>query len=77
MRHISFRGFYECNGPYHIIIDGKETQGKWVLGELLTVDNQPCIISNEATYHNVDKIECPEFYFVNPATVGQGLSLSS
>ena len=39
MREILFRGFYPCDGPDTIVVDGEKIKGRWVEGEVLSDSN--------------------------------------
>ena len=38
-REILFRGFYPCDGPDTIVVDGEKAKGRWVEGDFLTDSN--------------------------------------
>ena len=35
MREILFRGFYPCDGPDTIVVDGEKVKGRWVEGYIV------------------------------------------
>ena len=39
MREILFRGFYPCDGPDTIVVDGEKVKGRWVEGDCITDKN--------------------------------------
>ena len=39
MREILLRGFYPCDGPDTIVVDGEKVKGRWVEGDCITDKN--------------------------------------
>lgn len=39
MREILFRGFYPCDGPETVVVDGEKVKGRWVEGDCITDKN--------------------------------------
>ena len=73
MREILFRGFYPCDGPDTIVVDGEKVKGSWVEGSLIhrtSYYGEPCddyfIVTDgefDSDYYDAER--------VLPSTVGQ------
>ena len=93
MREILFRGFYPCDGPDTIVVDGEKVKGRWVEGYYVERDNKSWIYpaSNQMIskslarelrpFHSAKSTQkiMKEVFPVLPSTVGQytGLTDSS
>lgn len=70
-REIIFRGFYPCDGPETIVVDGEKVKGRWVEGSLLTYKDGTTFVCCEDYIPDV-----LNKYEVLPSTVGQYTSLT-
>lgn len=71
-REILFRGFYPCDGPDTIVVDGEKVKGEWVYGNLFVnkLTGQHMIIAPNK------EIDLFDYMTVTPSTVGQYTGLT-
>ena len=71
-REILFRGFYPCDGPETIVVDGEKVNGRWVEGYLYVTHTGEYEIGGYCEEYNIERYT----YNVLPSTVGQYTGLT-